>query len=167
MQTLASGQMTKSLESRAASSWQVVPVKWNSPQAKLIQEIRLQVFVAEQGFLREEEFDRFDELAYHVLALNAEGKACGTGRLYEDFLHHDSARIGRMAVLPEARRTGCGRAILLHLIEHAKALGFRRIVLSAQEQAIGFYQRMGFTPTGPHYLDAHVPHQDMVLYLHQ
>ncbi|MGB9690837.1 MAG: GNAT family N-acetyltransferase [Candidatus Sumerlaeaceae bacterium] len=157
--------MQSAKESDVATRWQIEPVNWNSPTAEYLKAIRLQVFVEEQGFSQEEEFDQFDEEAYHVLALDPQGKPCGTGRLYRDLLHPGSARIGRMAVLSQARRTGCGRAIVRHLIAEAKKRGFRRIVLSAQEHAIGFYQRQGFTPTGPHYLDTHVLHQDMVLYL--
>jgi acetyltransferase, GNAT family len=36
------------------------------------------------------------------------------------------------------------------------------VILSAQEQAMGFYERCGYTAvTGESYLDAGIPHQDM------
>jgi len=143
----------------------VKPVTWDSPEAELIRSIRLRVFVEEQHFPREEEFDLFDPQAYHVLGYGPDGKAYGTGRLYPDIVQTGAARIGRMAVLQEARGKGCGTAILWALIEEARRRGYRRVILSAQVSAMSFYARCGFTPYGPHFLDANVPHQDMQLFI--
>ncbi len=156
--------MTGATSTPSGHEWRVEPVAWESPHADTARRIRLEVFVEEQRFPREEEFDDIDLRAYHVVAFDSKGEAWGTGRLYSDWLDPTAGRIGRMAVRREARGRGCGRAILEHLIKVAVARGFRRIVLSAQESAIGFYAKLGFIPYGPHYLDARVPHQDMVFY---
>jgi len=38
---------------------------------------------------------------------------------------------------------------------------FTHAVLGSQTHAIGFYERLGFTPFGPEYDDAGIPHRDM------
>jgi predicted GNAT family N-acyltransferase len=148
-----------------ATQWHIVPVDWKSELATLAREIRIKVFVEEQGFPAEDEFDAFDPTAHHIVAFDAAGAACGTARLCPDLLGPDAARIGRVAVMPRARGKGCGKAMIEHLINVARERGYRGVVLAAQEQSIGFYLRLVFTPYGPHFLDAHVPHQEMVLYL--
>ena len=56
---------------------------------------------------------------------------------------------------PEAvRRTGAGRALLLHIIEVARVRGYKRLSLetgsvTAFEPAHRLYASAGFTPTGP------------------
>ena len=56
---------------------------------------------------------------------------------------------------PEARRrTGAGRAILMHLIEVARSRGYERLSLetgsmAAFEPAHRLYESVGFTRTGP------------------
>jgi len=138
-------------------------VEWDSPDADAAREIRIAVFVEEQKFPLEQEFDAIDPQAYHVVAFDAAGRACGTGRLYPDPLHPEWARIGRMAVLRSARGKGCGASVMQALLAEAWDRGFRTVVLSAQVPAIGFYQRFGFVPYGPHYLDVNIPHQSMKL----
>jgi putative acetyltransferase len=52
------------------------------------------------------------------------------------------------------RRRGAGRAVLMHIIEEARARGYRRLYLETGSQA-GFaparnlYSSFGFTPCGP------------------
>ena len=68
-----------------------------------------------------------------------------------------TAEIVRMSVARGIRRQGLGSLILQELIEQAKRLGFRRIVLETTEtwaEVIAFYQRLGFVIT--HYQDGDV-----------
>jgi len=47
-------------------------------------------------------------------------------------------------------------------VPRARARPAVTVILSAQEQAMGFYARCGYTVlTGESYLDAGIPHQDM------
>ena len=58
-----------------------------------------------------------------------------------------TARLAGMAITPEARRTGVGRAAVLHLLEEAKARGDRSMVLEVIEQntaAVELYRACGF-----------------------
>jgi predicted GNAT family N-acyltransferase len=117
--------------------------------------IREAVFVAEQGVPAEIELDEWDERCDHALAVDARGRAIGTGRLLRD------GHIGRLAVLREHRGRGVGAAILEALIERARQRGMRRVVLNAQTHAAGFYARFGFAVSGDEFVEAGIPHVEM------
>jgi predicted GNAT family N-acyltransferase len=112
------------------------------------------VFVQEQHVPAEIEMDDMDAASLHALAY-ARGAPVGTGRLLPD------GHIGRLAVLREARAQGVGSAILARLVEEAGRRGLREAVLSAQTHARRFYRSQGFTPVGPVYEEAGIPHQEM------
>jgi predicted GNAT family N-acyltransferase len=120
--------------------------------------IRTEVFIKEQRVPPEEEMDELDAEAVHVLAY-ADGLPVGTGRLV--LLPDGSARVGRMAVLSDHRGRGVGSAILLQLLEQARARSIRRVVLAGQLHAIPFYERHAFTPYGDIFLDAGIEHRMM------
>jgi predicted GNAT family N-acyltransferase len=120
--------------------------------------VRRHVFQDEQGVPAEEEFDADDATATHAVAVEDGGRVVGTGRLV---LHPGYAKIGRMAVLKPARGTGVGRALLDALLAEAVRRGAARAVLHAQVQAIGFYERAGFTAVGAVFDEAGIPHRRM------
>ena len=66
-----------------------------------------------------------------------------------------------MAVLKESRGSGVGMAILDALVALASARGLETLVLHAQTQALGFYQRCGFVAEGPEFIEANIPHFTM------
>lgn len=119
--------------------------------------VRRRVFQDEQGVPAELEFDADDELAAHVIAA-VDGTVVGTGRVV---LHDDDAKIGRMAVLPQWRKHGIGRALLAALLREAARRGATRAVLHAQVHALGFYAREGFTAVGEEFEEAGIPHRRM------
>jgi len=117
--------------------------------------VRDAVFVVEQGVPPEIERDGWDQRSDHVLALDREGRAVGTGRLLPD------GHIGRMAVLPQWRGQGIGGRILASLIARAHARGMKRVVLNAQTHAVPFYARHGFAAFGDEFMEAGIPHVAM------
>jgi predicted GNAT family N-acyltransferase len=119
--------------------------------------IRYAVFVDEQQVPAEIELDDWDALSLHALALDAQGRVLGTGRLLPD------GHIGRMAVLQSARGQGVGTALLRALLQAARARGDREVVLSAQTHAMPFYEKAGFIAEGDDYDDAGIPHRQMRL----
>jgi predicted GNAT family N-acyltransferase len=119
--------------------------------------IRYAVFVDEQKVPAEIELDDWDALSLHALALDAQGRVLGTGRLLPD------GHIGRMAVLQSARGQGVGSALLRALLQAARARGDREVVLSAQTHAMPFYEKAGFIAEGDEYDDAGIPHRQMRL----
>ena len=122
--------------------------------------IRTEVFVQEQKIPAEMEWDAADAECVHAVACNRFGLALATGRL----LQHvpGVAKIGRMAVSQTMRGSGVGRHVLEALMKAAKARGDREAILHAQSSAVNFYLRAGFTPRGPEFEEAGIPHVEMV-----
>lgn len=122
--------------------------------------IRLKVFVEEQHVPLEEERDAYDDEAMHFLAW-LDGEPVGTARV---ILKGETGKIGRVAVLPQARGTGLGAGLIRAALDALRQQpGVDRAVLGAQTHAIGFYEKLGFAAYGPQYLDAGIPHRDMAL----
>lgn len=121
----------------------------------LLRAVRETVFVKEQKVPIELEWDALDPQSRHVLALDADGLPIGTGRLTPD------RRIGRMTVLPHWRGHGVGAAILRRLLDIARGLGHDAVELHAQVDAIGFYERNGFTAWGEAFEEAGILHRHM------
>jgi len=135
--------------------------------------LRLEVFVDEQGVPVEEEIDELDTAptTTHVLVRDRArgGAVVATGRLLTDPAHPGEVHVGRVAVAGSARGTGAGAAVMraleaVALAEHAVSGPDGRpavtVLLSAQVQAIGFYERLGYVVSGPVYLDAGIDHRD-------
>jgi predicted GNAT family N-acyltransferase len=120
--------------------------------------LRWTVFVEEQGVPPSFEVDEHDASgAVHALALR-NGVPCGTGRFV---LARGVARIGRMAVIDDARGMGAGSALLRFLEEEARKRGARDFVLSAQVGARRFYERHGYVARGAEFEDAGIQHIEM------
>jgi predicted GNAT family N-acyltransferase len=123
--------------------------------------LRRVVFIEEQGVPEADEIDDKDDTALHLLATE-DGTPVGSARL---LLLGDTGKIGRVCVLKSHRGTGLGAALIRAALTELRTQGMTTAKLGSQAHAIGFYERLGFTPTGPEYLDAGIPHRDMVLTL--
>jgi len=73
---------------------------------------------------------------------------------------HDG-HIGRLAVLKEHREKGHGTCAVVALVDEAKRLGITRVFLGAQMQAVGFYEKLGFSTCGDPFLEAGIEHVEM------
>lgn len=133
-------------------------VTWHDGEP-LLRAIREAVFMQEQGVTPELEWDGLDEDCHHALALSASGDAIGCGRITP------AGHIGRMAVLPAWRNKHVGSAILEMLLDYARSQDLSHVELSAQVQAMPFYQHHGFEAEGEPFLDANMPHRKMTLRL--
>ncbi|WP_338273446.1 MULTISPECIES: GNAT family N-acetyltransferase [Roseicyclus] len=111
--------------------------------------VRRAVFIEEQGIPEAEEWDAADETCLHILAEDDTGPL-GTARL---IARGAVAKIGRVAVLPQARGTGLGRKIMDHALNAARTAGFAEAMLESQVSVIGFYEGLGFVAEGPEYDD--------------
>jgi predicted GNAT family N-acyltransferase len=130
--------------------------------------VRKDVFVAEQKVPEDIEYDAYDAVAVHVLAVREDGVPLGTGRL----LHGGAAAaktggdpavgsLGRLAVTAAARGLGVGAALVRAVEEAARARGLTAVDLHAQTHALGFYERLGYEAYGPEFPDAGIPHRAM------
>lgn len=121
--------------------------------------LRRTVFIEEQGVPEADELDDLDGQAVHLLAF-VDGVPMGSARLLRK---GETGKIGRVCVLASARGTGLGVALMekaLAVLAADPALLVAK--LSSQTHALGFYERLGFVAEGPDYLDAGIPHRDMV-----
>ncbi|WP_194785977.1 GNAT family N-acetyltransferase [Actinomyces haliotis] len=148
-----------------------------------VADVRLEVFVGEQEvpFIEEIDARDFEATTWHVLASGADGVPLGAARLLLEPEHPGQVHLGRLAVRRATRGTGLGARLVAAVeaaaLEHTaapldaetavaagvpKGTGAVTVVLSAQEQAMGFYERCGYrTVSGERYLDAGIWHQDM------
>lgn len=134
--------------------------------------VRFEVFVDEQGVSADAELDAADRASttQHVLVVDASVQPpapVGTGRLLAGADHPDVLHIGRLAVRAPWRSAGVGSLLMGALETLAAARTPRgtqvRVELSAQEQAIGFYERQGYVVDSSHrYLDENIWHRDAV-----
>ena len=128
------------------------------PDRDALHALRHDVFVVGQGVPAEIEVDERDATAVHAVA-RLDGQVVGTGRL---IVRDDgTASIGRMAVAESTRGAGVGAAVLRCLEDRAVELGLTGVELHAQRQAVGFYERAGYTATSGVYLEAGLEHVDM------
>ena len=121
--------------------------------------LRYEVFVIEQGVPIDRERDEMDATAIHILATTTD-RDLGTARI---FVSGETARIGRVCVVADARGTGLGTSLIRKALDIAGDMpGLRQVRLGAQTHALAFYEKLGFVAEGPIYDDAGIPHRDMV-----
>ena len=125
------------------------------------QRIRRKVFIEEQGVAEDIEMDGLDHTAVHLLAQDG-GRMLGTARLV---ISGETGKIGRVAVLPENRGQGLGKALMLKALEELSTRGVKTAKLGSQKHAVGFYQALGFAVVGPEYMEAGIAHRTMVISL--
>lgn len=117
--------------------------------------VRERVFIKEQGVPAEIERDASDAISRHVVAIDPNGEAIGTGRLLPD------GHVGRLAVMKKWRGKGVGAALFERLLQLAREAGMQRLELHAQTPASGFYARYGFMTQGAEFYEAGLPHITM------
>jgi len=131
---------------------------WPAERETLLS-VRLPVFVDEQRVPAEVEEDGSDDACIHALAEARDGTPIGTARL------DAGGHIGRVAVVADWRRRGVGARLMALLTGVARSRGLPRIELSAQVQALPFYEALGYAAEGPVYLEAGIEHRRMTLAL--
>jgi ElaA protein len=118
--------------------------------------LRVDVFVVEQRCPYPELDGRDLEPSTLHLWLAQDGEPVAYLRMLSE--PDGTARIGRVVVAPRAR----GARLAGRLMAAALArVGERECVLDAQSPLVDFYTRLGFTPTGPEFLEDGIPHVPM------
>ncbi|KAG1471382.1 hypothetical protein G6F56_002151 [Rhizopus delemar] len=122
----------------------------SAEEKKKALDVRIKVFVNEQQYPLETEIDELDDDAIHWAAIadkqQEDGSVdkdvyIGTIRL----LHRDKiAKLGRLAVLSEARGLYAGQQLVKAFLEYAKSNGYESVVLHSQYPRRGFYAKLGF-----------------------
>jgi GNAT superfamily N-acetyltransferase len=78
-----------------------------------------------------------------------DGRLVGTVTMFSDWRGAQEGSLGvrLLAVMPDVRGTGVGRALMEYCIEHARAAGKRRVVLTTvqgMETARELWDKLGF-----------------------
>lgn len=118
--------------------------------------LRVDVFVVEQGCPYPDLDGRDTEPATRHLWLERAGAPMAYLRMLAE--PDGTVRISRVVVAPAARGGGLASRLLAAALEQ---VGDRECVLAAQAHLADFYARLGFTPTGPEYLDDRIWHLPM------
>lgn len=123
--------------------------------------LRIEIFVKEQGVPEENEFDDYDMQVPH-LVIFLDDEPVATGRVIP--YGEDTVKIGRIAVKKEKRGLHLGEKIVLELLCKSKEDGAKTVRVGAQTHAVGFYEKCGFKLLGTsEYLEENIPHYDMIL----
>jgi predicted GNAT family N-acyltransferase len=118
--------------------------------------IRRKVFIEEQQVPEIEEYDGYEPISHHYLAL-FEGKPAGCARWR--ITPWQSIKLERFAVLLPYRKKGIGAAVLNKILHDLPAS--YPIYLHAQESAIGFYEKNNFRKEGERFFECEIPHFKM------
>ncbi|WP_425379502.1 GNAT family N-acetyltransferase [Spiroplasma endosymbiont of Stenodema calcarata] len=123
--------------------------------------IRKTVFVDEQYVPLSEEVDQYDQTAYHIVGYNEQEPVCCARILQQN----EKWFLGRIAVLKVYRQHHIGKLLLEVLLNFVQTNHKPAAVyLFAQEQVLGFYEKLGFIKNGESFIDANIVHFPMVYY---
>lgn len=121
-------------------------------------EIRKTVFVHEQHVPMEIEMDEFEDEAIHFICSDGETYV-GTSRLR--FVEH-YGKLERICVLKEARGKHYGKALIEAMEEEIKRRGITEARLNSQTHATSLYESVGYQVVSGEFMDANIPHVEMV-----
>lgn len=119
-------------------------------------EIRMQVFVKEQGFSKDLELDKNEQRATHLVGF-IDGHFAATSRFFYDETR-GAYLISRIAVMKKYRGKGLGAEIVKAAEKEIIKLGGKRTVIHAQLRVKEFYESLGYTPYGEIDLEEGVEH---------
>lgn len=123
-------------------------------------DIREAVFVREQHVDRSEEYDEFEEVSYHFLAL-VDGQPAGACRWRKT---EEGVKLERFATLSGFRKKGVGAKLTEASISHISTQYPNenvKLYLNAQLTAMSLYAKFGFEAEGPHFMECNIEHQKM------
>ena len=135
-------------------------IKIVSEQQELEQvfSVRTEVFVNEQNVPVEEEIDHLEDESTHFLVTDDEGNPVGAGRFR---VVDGGGKVERICIIPEFRSKGVGKALMNAIEQYALSKQIEILKLNAQNQAIPFYEKLGYAVTSDEFMDAGIPHHAM------
>ena len=118
-------------------------------------DLRFRVLRAPLGMTREQTAFSGEQACLHVLARDGEAVV---GCVLFDFA---SGRLRAMAVEASRQGQGVGARLVQKLEQEVAARGVRAVTLHARQNAVGFYQRLGYATQGEPFTEVGLPHRDM------
>ncbi len=121
-------------------------------------QVRKEVFVEEQNVPVELEIDELEKMATHFVGYS-EGKPIAASRIR---FQNDYGKMERICIRKDFRGKGYGKDILLFMENYAKENGLNKAKLHGQIQAEKFYQKLGYKTVSDQFMDAGIPHVEMI-----
>ncbi|MCA9184558.1 MAG: GNAT family N-acetyltransferase [Pirellulaceae bacterium] len=109
-------------------------------------------------------------LSWSDTDLSEEPGQCHFGLFHDDTLigcvvgrpvSQEQVHIRQMVVVPSHQQRGFGRDLLIWAEEQLIARGYASCFLNARVEAIGFYEKCGYTTIGERFIEVTIPHQRM------
>jgi predicted GNAT family N-acyltransferase len=120
--------------------------------------LRVRVFVDEQGVDPEEEVDDLDRESVQIVGVDDTG-VIATCRLRD--LGGGEWKLERMAVDRRVRGNGVGGRLLAGAEREARKRGATQMLLNAQRRAESFYAAHGYVAEGDTFMEAEIEHVRM------
>ncbi len=157
-----------------AVSFQCLPFRELAPeQVHDVFQLRTEVFIVEQH-CPYQDVDGRDIGALHLLGYGIAGHApaqsdmatptllCYARLLPTGIAYPEHAAIGRVITRASVRGVGLGRALMIEALRQVDAhWSIPPLRLGAQDDAIPFYERLGFACLAHRYLEDGIPHTTM------
>lgn len=121
-------------EVRVSSTWQRAAVYY----------VRIHTMVKGMNIPLEMEFDQHDgEQAKYMLLLDG-SEPVAAARL--NIIDSDTAKIERVCVIAKYQGNGYGRILIEATERWAKEFQAKKIIITSQDRAVGFYEKLGYRP---------------------
>ncbi|PKM51922.1 MAG: GNAT family N-acetyltransferase [Firmicutes bacterium HGW-Firmicutes-7] len=133
-------------------------IEFSSEQYKTALEIRNQVLRKPHGLSIYEENLTTDAKSIHISAYY-DNEMIGTLVMTE--INEEKIKMRQVAVEPKYREQNVGKQLVLYAEDFARAIGYKKIVLHAREESVGFYERLGYTKLGSSFIEVTIPHYKM------
>lgn len=124
--------------------------------------VRTRVFIVEQScpFL---DADGLDRASWHLFTTAPSGAALAYLRVVEPGAKYVEPSLGRVVTVPEARRSGLGRALFAEGLRRTEGLfGRVPVRIGAQKYLERFYGEFGFVRASEEYDEDGIVHIEMV-----
>lgn len=125
--------------------------------------VRRAVFIDEQGVPPHIEMDEHDATAIHFVGYRQNYQPITAGRLR--WIDHTTGKLERVCVLKQYRGKSYGRQMILKMEQTIKQAGYLKATLHAQVHAKKFYEQLGYEAHSEKFMDAGIPHVEMIKYM--
>lgn len=126
-----------------------------------IMKLRIEVFINEQD-CNYQDLDGTDHLADHVMVMES-GALVAYARVFPAGVKYEEAAIGRVITKKTSRGRNLGEHLMKESMKYLSEHGEKKIKLSSQRYAEGFYAKLGFSRTAKEpYLEDTIPHVEMI-----
>jgi len=134
-------------------------IETDSPLYQAERDLRNELLLRPIG-LPDSAWEMHDHESYHFVAVeNKEVLGCVV--LHPLVPEQQQVQLLQMAVVEQSRGRGVGRGLVEALITFARSEGYKEIICHARENAVGFYERIGFVVYGDEFEEVGVRHRHM------